>query len=171
MLLEGKNLPFIEIAMNRSTSAASGTSPFVINYRYSPIFADELATISPTQIPAVEDRVPQLVQGHQRARTTLVSARLQQAKQANKRRRVGPALVEGDNVLLSTQNLPLSTSYPKFSPTFIGPFSIIRAWPNTDNYELELLKGLSKLHPVYQNGGKGCCNVRNDETNSRTPKT
>lgn len=37
----------------------------------------------------------------------------------------------------------------KFSPTFIGPFSIIRAWPKTDNYELELPKELSKLHPVY----------------------
>ncbi|HLP34463.1 MAG TPA: DDE-type integrase/transposase/recombinase, partial [Amoebophilaceae bacterium] len=154
MLLEGKtnwveNIVSIEIALNRSKNASLGVSPFTVVYGFDPVFADELATLAPTKVPAVEDRILHLLQGHQKARTALTKARMQQAHQANKRRRVAPMHKPGHQVLLSTTNLPLATSYPKFAPNFIGPFEVLRAWPQTDNYELALPEELSSIHPVF----------------------
>ena len=52
-------------------------------------------------------------------------------------------------VLLSTRNLPLATAYNKTAPEWIGPYPVIEAFHDTENYKLQLPEDLDNIYPTF----------------------
>ena len=142
-------LPHILAVLNRVKNSSRNATPFEIVTGRNPRLIGDLATKEPIEMETLKQSTQNLKAIRNSTRTNLAKAKIDQAKQSNKRRRPAPDYNIGDKVLLSTKNLPLATSYRKTSPTWIGPLTIISANLDTDNYTLELLKELSKVHPTF----------------------
>ena len=84
----------------------------------------------------------------QAAKENISKAQQQQSFIANRHRRLQTFNL-GDQVLLSTKNLPVTgaTTIKKFSSRFIGPFSITQAVNNV-SYRLHLPSTM-QIHPVF----------------------
>ncbi|CAJ0932319.1 unnamed protein product, partial [Ranitomeya imitator] len=66
---------------------------------------------------------------------------------ANCRRRVGPRLLVGDLVWLSSRFVPMKVSSPKFKPRFIGPYRILEIL-NPVSFRLDLPASFA-IHNVF----------------------
>ncbi|XP_077123739.1 uncharacterized protein LOC143781074 [Ranitomeya variabilis] len=66
---------------------------------------------------------------------------------ANRRRRVGPRLLVGDLVWLSSRFVPMKVSSPKFKPRFIGPYRISEIL-NPVSFRLDLPASFA-IHNVF----------------------
>ena len=84
----------------------------------------------------------------QAAKENICKAQQQQTSIANRHRRL-QSFNLGDQVLLSTKNLPVTsaTTIKKFSSCFIGPFSITQVVNNV-SYRLQLPPTM-KIHPIF----------------------
>jgi hypothetical protein len=63
-----------------------------------------------------------------------------------------PDVRQGDLVYLSTKNLALPKGWAsKLLPKFVGPYKVLRALPESSNYELELPEELKRrrIHPHF----------------------
>ena len=82
-------------------------------------------------------------------RKRLQDAKISQAIQSNKRRRPAPEFHGGDQVLLSTKNLPWAMSYRKIAPEWVGQPTTTAAYRQTDNYTLCLPDDLTGIDPTF----------------------
>jgi len=94
------------------------------------------------------------------------SYKVKQAKQANKKRSVPPALSAGQKVLLSTENINFLNRSRKLKPRWVGPFHIQHVNMKWNNYTLDLSTDsrLSLIHNTFHIS-KIKPNIENDSTN------
>ena len=68
-------------------------------------------------------------------------------------RRDEPQYKMGDKVMLNSKNLrkrlKRARKSAKFYPRFVGPFSIVKAEPETSNYKLDLPPEYASVHPNF----------------------
>jgi len=82
----------------------------------------------------------------------LVVQHTRQAIKANRKRREGQHFETDDLVLLSTENLNLPKGRTrKLCPKYIGPFKILKAYPESSTYKLELSPDLKtrRVHDIF----------------------
>jgi hypothetical protein len=73
------------------------------------------------------------------AHNSIIAERVFQCHHANRHQRGEPDITQGQLVYLSTKNLTMPKGHAsKLLPKFIGPYKVLRANPESSNYELEL---------------------------------
>ena len=143
------HLPSAEFALNNSVNASTGFTPFFLNYGYHPRTPASLVSSPVTQaVPATDAFVKRLKDNLDVATRRLQEAQSRQAHYADQHRRDHTFHV-GDDVLLSTQNLSLTSDnhVRKLAPRFLGPFRII-AQPSPVSFRLRL-PATMRVHPVF----------------------
>ncbi|KAJ3487529.1 hypothetical protein NLI96_g3480 [Meripilus lineatus] len=134
-----QKLPAIELAMNTARSDTTGFSPFFLNYGRMP---RSLIWEGDSKYPGVQEFAMRMKEAIMSAHDAIISARVQQTKYANKRRRDAP-FKEGDLAYLSTKNLkPPKGRARKLVPKYLGPFRISKVIEPGATYKLELPKEL-----------------------------
>lgn len=139
------HLTAIEIAYNNSVNSVTGKSPFYLNYGFN---INTPATLDLKQInnQAATDYISNLQEDLEAARRAMQIAQRRQAEYANQRRRHFK-FSEGDEVMLSTENLAQQYGVRKFSARWSGPFKIIQKISATA-YKLQL-PNTWRIHPVF----------------------
>lgn len=145
-----ERIPLCEFAINSSTNASTGFAPFELIYGYMPRLVP---------FPTDDIVYPGVKAFAQRARANLeiahdaiIEARVSATYHANKKRSEEEPFAVGDFAYLSTVNLNLPKRRArKLAPKYIGPFEIVKAFPNTSNYELKLSQELiaRRIHPRF----------------------
>ena len=102
-----------------------------------------------TQEETPTQRISRINQTQEMIRKRLQDAKISQVIQCNKRCRPVPEFHARDQVLLSTKNLPLATSYRNIAPEWLGPLTITAAYLQTDNYTLHLPDDLTGIDPTF----------------------
>ena len=139
-------LPAMELAYNCTTHTSVGLSPFEVMIGENPIRAQDLDLIEdlePMCSPPMTKVFTQLVD---RAVGHILRAKYQQKLYADNTRRPVEYKV-GDEVWVSTKNLPPLSACSKFEPRFRGPFPIIEKIGKVA-YKLKLPLTLN-CHPVF----------------------
>ena len=159
-------LPYVEFAINNSKAAATGHTPFFLNYGRHPVtplswhlpadpMANERSHRETVALLRKQDRLPQVTQftarleeALHRAKQCLVAAR-DRAKRWADSRRTALSFSPGALVLLSTKNLRLrSVGSRKLLPKWVGPFKVART-VSAVAYRLELPLTMRAIHPVF----------------------
>ena len=142
-------LPMTEFAINSSVSDSTGFAPFELTYGAMPrIFQTAVSTPFLGVKSFAEKALTNIAIAHD----SIIANRTFQTHYANRYRSAEEPLKEGDLVYLSTKNLNLPKHQArKLMPTFIGPYPIIRANPETSNYTLKLPLELEirNVHPTF----------------------
>ena len=145
-----EQLPMVEFAMNSAVNSSTGHAPFEANYGWLPRLIQGMEyTPSQEGVNQIIENIKDVLDS---THDKLVTQRVRQATQANKRRREGRCFQVGDMVLLSTANLNLPKGRPrKLCPKFIGPYQILKADHGTSTYKLKLPPDLVKrqVHDVF----------------------
>src|SRR6266581_3327433 len=129
-------LSMAEFAINMSTNASTGYTPFKLVYGFMPRMIME---IPPSDYPGVVDFTNKVKENLQRAHNTIIHNHVQQTIQVNKRRHLDPPLEKGELAYLSTDKLNLPKGRAgKLTPLYIGLYEILEAYPETSNYILKL---------------------------------
>ena len=95
-----------------------------------------------SQVPAALDFVNAIEEAVQQAKTAIQRAQASQSHHANRRRR-SLSFVVGEEVMLSTANLPKTTG---LQPRWVGPFKVQQV-VSQNAYQLELPASM-KIHPT-----------------------
>src|SRR3954470_22402332 len=144
------HLTAAEFACNNAPNASTGMSPFKVNYGRDPGHPYSTVTKVPDHVPAVEEFLEGITNASKVARDSLVQAKANQEKNANKSRRDIQFEVN-DQVLLSSAHINLASQAKrpskKLQHRFIGPYRIIQKI-SAVAYKLELPSTL-KIHPVF----------------------
>ncbi|GAA5985290.1 hypothetical protein JCM10908_002607 [Rhodotorula pacifica] len=152
-----------QFAINCRKSSTTGFAPFELTRPSMPLHVPEWATLNATGTAA--EMLNALALRIEKAKDATRAARIEQARQANKRRMAealplnsegttewltkGPAK-PGQLYLVSSENLrPMQNRTKKLLPHWIGPFSLVSYDPETSTYELA-------LHERYTRRGLGC---------------
>jgi hypothetical protein len=149
-------LPMVEFAINNSQHASSGFTPFYLNYGLHPKtpLSIQLPTVQEAPVtdlgaPAVTKFVADLQTAVNKAKTLLLAAQNRQKTYADKRRSPDPDYAVGQEVLLSSKNIPLKhPGSHKLLPRWLGPFRVAKRISSVA-YKLELPSTMSRLHPVF----------------------
>lgn len=138
-------LPMAELALNKLSSSATGSTPSYANYGRNPNIRDAPLTspMSDRAIVFVDD----LKKLHKQIENNLEVSQIRMEKQENKHRSKGPQLKEGDKVWLHTKNLKTKRPNKKLDHVRVGPFRMKRV-KGPVNYELELPAD-SKIFPTF----------------------
>ncbi len=142
-------LPMVEFAINNAVSAATGYSPFFLNYgRELKTPLDRLAPS--TAVPEAQEYLQQLKMAREDAIRLMQEAQARMVRQEDVHRRPAPAYKKGDKVMLSTANLKLpETLSSKLQHRFIGPFTVTEVMsPVTFKLDIPAAYG-SRLHRVF----------------------
>jgi hypothetical protein len=118
-----------EIAINNAKQASTKFSPFYLNYGYHmnlPFLNHKHSGSmdSPT-VPAADEMFKSIRQATEQAMDNLMKAQETQSFYANQKRRDEQFKI-GEQVYLSTENLPIVSGVSKLNPKYIGPFKIIK---------------------------------------------
>jgi hypothetical protein len=117
-------LPCAEFAINNAMKAATGYSPFYLNYGRHP--RGPATAVLDTHLPAVHDFVTSLHKAISTAKDSLAAAQARMKKNADTHRRELYFAV-GDEVLLSSKNIRIKTAgTKKLLPKFLGPFTVLK---------------------------------------------
>jgi glycosylphosphatidylinositol phospholipase D len=146
----------VEFAINNSKHASSGFTPFFLNYGLHPktplsiqVPSVEEAPVTDLGAPAVTKFVADLQAALGKAKTLLQAAQDRQKAFADKRRSPDPDFAVGQEILLSSKNIPLKhPGSHKLLPRWLGPFRVARRISSVA-YKLELPPTMSRLHPVF----------------------
>jgi hypothetical protein len=145
-----KQLPMVEFAMNSAVNSSTGYAPFEANYGWLPRLIQGIDNESPHE--GINQFIENIKDILDRTHDKLVTQRVRQAAQANKRRREGQRFQAGDQVLLSTANLNMPKGRPrKLCPKYIGPYQVLKADHETSTYKLKLPPDLAKrnVHDIF----------------------
>ena len=142
-------LPHIQSRLNRIRSSSRNASPYEITIGHNPRLIGDMSVKIPTQEETLTQRLSRINQTQEIVRNRLQDAKISQAIQSNKRRRPAPEFHSGDQVLLSTKNLPLVTSNRKITSEWLGPLTITTAYPQMDNYTLRLPDNLTGIDLTF----------------------
>ncbi|RXW14484.1 hypothetical protein EST38_g11370 [Candolleomyces aberdarensis] len=123
-----------------------------------PLPEDGVPAVLPVPSDAAELKAIDLIRLHEivlfEAQDNLLAAKVDQAFYANKKRGEEVIYSVGDRVLLSSRNRrkELKAGDPnrvtKFLPRWIGPYTVVKANPNSSTYTLDL-PGDSNIFPVF----------------------
>ena len=142
-------LPAIEFAINSARSESTGFAPFFLNFGRMP--RTMLWTSGPsTEFPSVRNFALKKKLAIMAAHDSILSARVKQTRDANRRRRNAP-FKTGDLVYLSTKNISFAKGLArKLIPKFIGPYKIVHDFDNS-SFRLELPANLKRrgVHDVF----------------------
>lgn len=139
------HLAWIEYAYNSLTSAATGFSPFEICLGYQPpLFPSQEAEIA---VPAVQDHLRRSRRIWRQTKAALLRTATQIRRAADRRRTPAPQYTVGQQVWLSSANVPLKCVSRKLAPRFLGPFTIQRII-NPVSVRLQLPASM-KVHPTF----------------------
>lgn len=141
-------LPAAEFASNNSVNPSTGFTPFFLDYGQHPNTPATLLSgaTRPGYNPASEEFLSQWHQDLEAAKKNLQVAQARQARYANARRRDFSFKV-GDQVLLSTEDLPIKDLSKKLRVKFNGPWTIVQVI-NPVAYKLALPLSF-ECHPVF----------------------
>src|ERR1700680_4218360 len=150
-----QHLPYAEFAINNSTSASTGHTPFYLNYGEHP--ATPLSNMTPNidDVPEAADSIKKIHEALTDAREKMEAAQRRQAHYANSSRRE-KTFNEGDQVMLRTANYlsrmrkkagTLNTS-TSLVPRYVGPYPIIRKLSDLV-YQLKLPASWGNVHNVF----------------------
>ena len=142
-------LPHIQSRMKRIRSSLRNATPYEITIGHNPRLIGNMSVKIPTQEETPTQRISRINQTQEIVKKRLSDARISQAIQSNKRRRPAPEVTVGNQVLLSTKNLPLATSYRKIALEWLGPLRITAAYPQTDNYTLRLPDDRTGIYRIF----------------------
>lgn len=142
-------LPSIEFAVNSARSQSTGYAPFFLNTGRMPrsMIWD---SASKTEYPSIRNFALQRKLAIIAAHDSILSARVKQTHDANKRQREEPFTV-GDLVYLATKNISFPQGLArKLIPKYIGPYPIIQDYKN-HSYKLQLPNNMKQrgIHDVF----------------------
>lgn len=148
-------LPKIRFDIMNTINSSTGFSPFQLKTGHSPRIIPPIVTVANSRedqeaISVLERLQTDILE----AKDNLTCAKISQAHQANKTRNPDLHFAVGDMVLLTTVHRrkeymqAKDGRVAKFMPRFDGPYKIIRAYPDTSSYTLEL-PASSKLFPTF----------------------
>ena len=142
-------LPAIEFAINSARSESTGFAPFFLNSGRMPrsMIWDSPAS---TEFPSVRNFALQKKLAIMSAHDSILSARVKQTRDANRKRRTAP-FKKDELVYLSTKNITFAKGLArKLLPKFIGPYRILHDFGNS-SFRLELPSHLKKrgVHDVF----------------------
>ena len=139
-------LPCAEFAINNAFKAATGYTPFYLNYGRHP---RALAAVTMnTAIPAANEFVGGLQEAISRTKDCLNASQARMKRLADAHRR-DLQLSVGDEVLLSSKNMRIRKGGTrKLLPKFLGPFEVLKRIGSLA-YQLALPPSLGKTHPVF----------------------
>ena len=142
-------LPAIEFAINSARSESTGFAPFFLNSGRMPrtILWDSKLT---TEFPSVREFALQKKLAIMAAHDSILSARVKQTRDANRKRRLAP-FKEGDMVYLSSKNISFAKGLArKLIPKYIGPYRILRDFGNS-SFKLDMPSHLKQrgVHDVF----------------------
>ena len=142
-------LPAIELALNSKPQASTGAAPFTLVYGTDARLPIDCALdeVRPATVPAAGDRAQRMKKALDLARSKAELAQARQKRLADRHRRM-LLLKEGDQVLLSTENLQLRSGTHKLTGRYIGPFRVAGT-VNDNAVTLELPPLLGALHPTF----------------------
>jgi hypothetical protein len=136
--------PLIKFAINSSIGSASGLAPFKINSRYMPIIMTELRDADKAP-PGVQTFAQQALHNMAVAHDVLIEVQVFQTYYADRRQCKEPDIKVDNLVYLSTKSMAMPKGRArKLMPKFIKPYKVIKTYPETSNYMLELLPELTK---------------------------
>ncbi|SGY12000.1 BQ5605_C011g06353 [Microbotryum silenes-dioicae] len=149
-----KHLATVEFVINSSVNRSTGKTPFEVVLGFTP----ELTPIAPVYDSTVSQAVESIMEQREtavaEARDTLEIAKIRQADQSNKVRKLEPEFAVGNRVLVDSRDRRLrykadgEARSAKFFPRFDGPYEVLAARPETSNYKLKLNAG-DKSHNVF----------------------
>ena len=141
-----QQLPWAEYAINSHITSSTGRSPFECSLGYQPpLFPDQEREVG---VPSAEAYIRRCRRTWKRTRSALLCSSARMKVQADKHRSQPPLYRQGQQVWLSTQDLPLKTESRKLSPRFIGPFPITGVISPTA-VRLKLPGPLRRIHPTF----------------------
>jgi hypothetical protein len=142
--------PMVEFAINSSSSATTGYTPFELSGGYMPTFGKELTLTTPFK--GVRQFAEQANWNLIAAHDAIIANCVLQANQANKLRSASPDYKVGDLVYLSTENLSLPKGRAKkLRPKYIGPYKVLEAHHRASTVTLELPAVLKarRIMPIF----------------------
>jgi len=127
------------------TCAATDRSPFEASLGHQPLlFSLQEMEVS---VPSVQDHLRRCHRVWREVRTALLRANERSCRGANRRRTPAPVYLPGQQIYLSTADLPLQVSSRKLAPRYVGPFRIDHVL-NPATVRLRLPASL-RVHPVF----------------------
>ena len=132
----------LEFAHNNAQQSSTGHSPFYLNHGRHPSANWSMHAAVSSHVPAALDFVDSIEQAVQQAKSAIQQAQASQSHYANRRRR-DLSFEVGEEVMLSTANLPKTTG---LQPRWIGPFTVQQV-VSQNAYQLEL-PAVMKIHPT-----------------------
>ena len=142
-------LPAIEFAINSARSESTSFAPFFLNLGHMPRSMIWDSNTS-TEFPSVREFALQKKLAIMSAHDSILSARVKQTRDANRKRRATP-FKRGELAYLSTKNISFAKGLArKLLPKFIGPYRIVDDFQNS-SYRLDLPDHLKRrgIHDVF----------------------
>ena len=139
------HLPWVEYAHNSLISSATGFSPFMINTGYQPpLFPSQE---SDAAVPSVHAQFRRVRRVWRETRAALGRTAERNRRLADRHRVPSPDYQVGQQVWLSSRDLPLQTDSRKLSPRYVGPYPVDKII-NPSAVRLRLPASLN-VHPVF----------------------
>jgi len=126
-------VPSVQVAINTSLDASRDATLHTLCFRFLPKFEKGVIVPASSLRP---DGISNTLWGT--VKTKFVQSCVSMTQQANKRCQPSPSYQVGQQVKVSSSCFPKDTQFNKLEPVFIGPYKILRCFPDTDNYAVEI---------------------------------
>jgi len=126
-------LPHVANAINSSIDGSRGCTPNTLVLRFNPVYQDSLVVSD-----HANDRPEGLTHAIWSAvQEKLNNARVEMSRQANKKRRPGPAYEVGELVRIHHSAFSRESQYSKLEAIYHGPYPVTEAFPDTDTFIIQ----------------------------------